>query len=100
MNTDPQSWYRDSLPSGTGIMIVEFPGRDGRPEDGVVEEGGLLVQLGDLVVGGGRLHQRRWEYLVLVMLVCRLPAKSIEDHFQGLTSNNMQRKIVQLSKMI
>jgi hypothetical protein len=77
-------------------MIDEFPGRDGRREDGVVEEGGLLVQLGDLVVGGGRLRRR--EYLVLVMLVCHLPAKSIEDHFQGLTTNNMQRIIVLLSK--
>jgi hypothetical protein len=32
------------------------------------------------------------------MLVCRLPAKSIEDHFQGLTTNNMQRIIILLSK--
>ncbi len=71
MNTDPQAWYPDGLPCGAGIMIVEFPGRDGRREDGVVEDGGGLLVL---VVGGGRLHQRRREYLVLVMLVGRLPA--------------------------
>ncbi len=90
MNTDPQSWYPDSLPSGTGIMIVEFPGRDGRREDGVVDEGGLLVQLGGLVVGGCGLHQRRREYLVLVMLVGRLPAY---NHCGSISKPNMQRII-------
>jgi hypothetical protein len=54
-------------------MIVELPRCDGRAENGSVEQGRLLVQLGRLVVGRGGLHQGGREYLILVVLARRFP---------------------------